>query len=280
MFCTEKEKVLVLVKTYPTISAKYVETVCTAGITETGEWRRLYPIPFRGMEAGEQYKKYQWITCSTYKTKSDPRLESRHIEGEIHPAEFVGCENKWETRRRLILDRLPVSRNLSDAIHAAKTANVSLILFKPRQILDFVCERNDTPVDEKRFESAKQKLKELSLYEQNDWQQTFNFSQMVPYKFSYSFCDDVGKTSKLQILDWETGALFWNCLNAPGGNEEKACKMVRDKYMPFADTKRYDTYFYLGTTRQHHYRALNPWQIIGVAPFPAITHRQPELELG
>lgn len=279
MFSTERERVLVLVKTYPTVSAKYVETVCTAGITETGEWRRLYPIPFRGMEAVEQYKKYQWITCSTYKAKSDPRLESRHIEGEIQPQEFIGSENKWELRRRLVLDRLPVFQNLSEAILAAKAKDVSLILFKPDQILDFVCERNDTVVDEKRFESAKQRLKEHSLYEQNDWRQTFKFSQAVPYKFSYSFCDKVGKLSKLQILDWETGVLFWNCLKAPGGNEEKACEMVSGKYMPFADTKKYDTYFYLGTTRQHHYRAPNPWQIIGVAPFPVVTHRQLDLNL-
>ena len=33
-----KTKVLITVKTYPTVSTKYDELVCTAGITESGEY--------------------------------------------------------------------------------------------------------------------------------------------------------------------------------------------------------------------------------------------------
>ncbi len=40
-------KVLITVKTYPTLSAKYDELVCTAGFREDGTWIRLYPVPFR-----------------------------------------------------------------------------------------------------------------------------------------------------------------------------------------------------------------------------------------
>ena len=40
-------KVLITVKTYPTLSAKYDELVCTAGFKEDGTWIRLYPVPFR-----------------------------------------------------------------------------------------------------------------------------------------------------------------------------------------------------------------------------------------
>ena len=40
-------KVLITVKTYPTISAKYDELVCTAGFREDGTWVRIYPVPFR-----------------------------------------------------------------------------------------------------------------------------------------------------------------------------------------------------------------------------------------
>ncbi|MYF20247.1 MAG: hypothetical protein F4218_06430 [Synechococcus sp. SB0677_bin_5] len=32
------------VKTYPTLSQKYGETVCTAGVREDGSWMRLYPL--------------------------------------------------------------------------------------------------------------------------------------------------------------------------------------------------------------------------------------------
>ena len=43
----EKKRIYILVKTYPTISEKYAELVCTAGILEDGSWIRLYPMPFR-----------------------------------------------------------------------------------------------------------------------------------------------------------------------------------------------------------------------------------------
>ncbi|MDF1814754.1 MAG: hypothetical protein P1V20_21290, partial [Verrucomicrobiales bacterium] len=42
-----KERILITVKTYPTLSTKYAELVCTAGVNENGEWRRIYPIQFR-----------------------------------------------------------------------------------------------------------------------------------------------------------------------------------------------------------------------------------------
>ncbi|MDX2128367.1 MAG: hypothetical protein SFU91_04955 [Chloroherpetonaceae bacterium] len=40
-------KVLIFLKTYPTLSVKYDELVCTAGFREDGTWIRLYPVPFR-----------------------------------------------------------------------------------------------------------------------------------------------------------------------------------------------------------------------------------------
>ena len=39
--------VLITVMTYPHPSQRHQELVCTAGITEAGEWVRLYPIDYR-----------------------------------------------------------------------------------------------------------------------------------------------------------------------------------------------------------------------------------------
>ena len=76
MIGRHKEKILVLVKTYPTKSNKYVETVCTAGIREDGSWVRIFPIPFRRLEDYQRFKKYQWIECTLYKSEKDKRPES------------------------------------------------------------------------------------------------------------------------------------------------------------------------------------------------------------
>lgn len=45
------ERILITVKTYPTLSAKYGELVCTAGLREDGSWIRIYPVPFRLLDA-------------------------------------------------------------------------------------------------------------------------------------------------------------------------------------------------------------------------------------
>jgi hypothetical protein len=41
---TQKEKILITVKAYPTLSGKYGELVCIAGIREDGSWVRIYPM--------------------------------------------------------------------------------------------------------------------------------------------------------------------------------------------------------------------------------------------
>ena len=69
-------KVLITVKTYPTLASKYDELVCTAGFLEDGSWIRIYPIPFRKLDYDNQYKKYDWIEIDLIRNTSDFRLES------------------------------------------------------------------------------------------------------------------------------------------------------------------------------------------------------------
>ena len=52
---TKREKILILVKTYPNRSNKYIETVCTAGIREDGSWVRIFPVQFRLYADDQKY---------------------------------------------------------------------------------------------------------------------------------------------------------------------------------------------------------------------------------
>ena len=72
----KKERVLITVKTYPTLSRKYGETVCTAGVRDDGTWVRIYPVPFRRLDEAEQYRKFDWIECRLARNSSDPRPET------------------------------------------------------------------------------------------------------------------------------------------------------------------------------------------------------------
>jgi len=249
-------KVLITVKTYPTISSKYDELVCTAGFREDGTWVRIYPVPFRKRAYTEQYKKYDWIELDLVKNTSDFRPESFRpstFGTEINVVGHIDTSRNWEERKKVCLGN--IYYNLSELIAEAKDKNIgtSLAVFKPSEILDFYAE----PVE--REWSSKQKA---ALAQQNLFETKFEVVKKSPYKFRFRFKDDQGKESNMMIEDWETGQLFWNCLARHEGNEQKAIQDVRKKYFDdFAMTK--DLHFYLGTTQKNHYVSHNPFMIIG-----------------
>jgi hypothetical protein len=118
----------------------------------------------------------------------------------------------------------------------------------------------------------RQKANQGELFEEETWRKTFSVIPKLPYNFSYRFVDAVGKESTLQVLDWEVGALFWNCVKRHG-SEEVALAKVREKY--FDTFVKKDLHFFLGTTQQFHFVGRNPWVIVGVFPIPHL--KQPEL---
>ena len=73
-------ELMVNCKTYPAVSTKYVETVCTGGVERDGNFVRLYPIPFRFLEKDEQYGRWDVIRVHAYRDSKDARPESRHLE--------------------------------------------------------------------------------------------------------------------------------------------------------------------------------------------------------
>lgn len=267
------ERLLNLVKTYPTLSTKYGETVCTAAIREDGSWVRLYPVPFRRLGETEQYKKYDWIECRIVRNTQDRRPKSyRPVdESELQPIAHIGTQDQWNERRRIVLGKAKVSHALDELIHGAKQNEISLAVFKPAKVIDFIAEREESRVwDPKKLSAMRAHIDQLSLFDDNEWRKTFRVISKLPYKFSYRFEDSNGQRSQLQILDWEIGALFWNCLwRDQHQNEQAAIENVRAKYFDEPTTK--DLHFFLGTTLQFHSVAPNPWLIIGVFPAPYQT---------
>jgi hypothetical protein len=112
----------------------------------------------------------------------------------------------------------------------------------------------------------REKTKQSELFADEAWRETFKLIPKLPYSFSYVFDDADGRQSSMQVLDWEIGQLYWNCLKRAKGNANEALAKVRAKY--FDAFTRTDLHFFLGTTQQFHFRAPNPWVIIGVFPIP------------
>ena len=253
-------KVLIIVKTYPTLSTKYDELVCTAGFREDGTWIRIYPVPYRKRSYTEQYKKYDWIELDLVKNKSDFRAESfrpKSLDTEINVVGHIDTAHNWEERKKRCLGK--IHYNLSELIAEAKDKQqcTSLAVFKPTEILDFYAESVDREWSRKKLVA----LSQLNLFETNK-KGEFEVVKKLPYKFKFRFKDNQGKESNMMIEDWETGQLFWNCLARHEGDENKAIADVRKKYFDdFAKTK--DLHFFLGTTQIHHHVSHNPFMIIG-----------------
>lgn len=256
-----KQRVLIAVKTYPTLSKTYTELVCTAGFREDGSWVRIYPSPFRFLNDTQRYKKYQWIELDLAKNPKDTRPESfrpTNIDA-VELQEAIGTEREWERRRSLIIGKNKIYTNLNEIIVGAKSNEMSLVVFKPTRVLDFTVEAVSDQWELSKKEAAEEALKQGSLFDEAD-KADFKIMPKLPWKFRYKFIDDEGKESTLMIEDWEIGQLYWNCLKVR--TPEQAVSAVRQKYLyDFANTK--DLHFFLGTTREWHQRAPNPYVIIG-----------------
>lgn len=264
----KRERVLITVKTYPTLSKKYGETVCTAGVREDGSWVRLYPVPFRRLEEAEQYKKFDWVECDVVKARNDPRPESHNPTdlNQLHEVGHIGTEDNWRERRQLLLQTCTVHDRLDTVIQGAKANEMSLAVFRPTKIKDFIWEKEDRDWDPKRLAAMRNSSNQGELFAEDQWRNAFKIIPKLPYSFSYRFEDADGTTSTLQILDWEIGALFWNCMRRHGQDETIALEKVRQKYVNQFFQK--DLHFFLGTTQSFHFVGPNPWVIIGVLPIP------------
>jgi hypothetical protein len=252
----EMLRVLITVKTYPIPSSKYDELVCTAGVTETGEFVRLYPINFRDLPFSSQYQKYQWIEVEVEKhTGRDSRKESyRPISDSIRlVGEPVSAKGNWADRARYALAKK--SQSMEDLYEQQEKDKTSLGIFRPKTIHDLLIS-----ADESEWKAGfLNALRQQRLWETR--KASKEPPRKVPFKFHYKFeCDDprCNRNHQMMIEDWELGALYWKCVDG-GSRPEEACVLVRQKFLNQICGSERDTHFYVGTVLAHP----KSWVIIG-----------------
>ena len=274
---SKRKKVLITVKTYPTLSKKYDELVCTAGILDDGSWVRVYPLPFRKLDYEQHYRKYQWLELELEKNPEDSRPESYrvpNIETIKTLGDPIGTAQGWLERRQIIFANTPVFEDLGDLIERAKSNELSLAIFKPTQVDDFTIQEVEREWGAEKLQLLDDKAKQMSLFQsEEEVKKEFMVVPKLPYKFSYTFTDSKGRQSTLMIEDWEVGMLYWHCLKQAEGDESAAVEKVKNKYLK--EFAKKDLYLFLGTTKKYHSWASNPFVIIGVFYPPKET--QPSL---
>jgi hypothetical protein len=258
-------RVLISVKTYPSLSEKYDELVCTAGFLEDGTWIRIFPVPFRKLKYHNRYEKWQWVELDLVKNTSDFRPESfrpANLDKEILILNKVTTNHEWAIRKKITLKN--VCTNLSELIAKAKNKEdkTSLAIVKPKNILDFIWEPCERIWPKNKLDAVYANQAQGSLFDIEETKAIFNVVKKLPFKFSYKFTTDDDIVRTIMIEDWELGALYWKCLAKAKGDENIACRQVKEKYFDWMYKER-DLYFFMGTTKLHHFVAPNPFIIIG-----------------
>ncbi len=234
-----RERILILAKTYPSPSTKYSETSCVAGINEQGVMRRIFPVPFRLIEKGQQFKKWQWVEAKLQKAPADHRKESHRIYVDtIHCAETIESKRNWSERMPWV-SKIPTFTNFDDVEAARKAEGITLALLKPKQLLglDLSDAESADWTDEERATLIQEEM-QGNLFTEEEARQQIKTLRKVPHDFHYRYvCDssEGEKEYRHKIVDWEAGALYWNCKSSHGPQWEVPFREKYENELPGRD---------------------------------------------
>jgi hypothetical protein len=247
------ERLLILCKTYPSPSRKYVETSCVAAMTEAGKLIRIFPVPFRLLDdKAHKFKKWQWIKAKIQKANDDQRPESYRIYVDTIELEGEPLDTKdyWKTRR-FWLNKLPTFPDL-DALEAERQKQgTSLGLLKPSKIEKLELKAAETPnwtEDELSKLMQAQNQGELFAEDRKNIKQL----EKLGHHFYYHYACDK-KHYRNKIVDWEAGELYRKVIKQNDW-EQKFRTRYEDEF------KEKDLMFLMGTI----HRFPDKWLIISV----------------
>jgi len=260
----KKERVLITVKTYPTLSSTYGELVCTAGIRESDlSWVRIYPMPFRSLKEQFKYSKYQWVNLELVKNGNDGRLESYrpiNIHEMVLEEKIPAGPEGWRKRAHFILNPKHLYTSKNSLLKDTRAGTRSIAVFKPSEFLKCTCVADSREWPEEKLEHCRSMLIQPGLFDADYIKETLPVRK-IPYKFKIEFLDIDGIKSNLMIEDWEICQLYWNCIKS-SDSEEDACKKVIQKLESLIQNT--DLHLILGTTKLWHRRGMNPYLVIGL----------------
>ena len=255
----EKKRVLIVVKTYPTPANKGVEVSCTAGITEDGQWIRLFPIPYRFLDSDQRFRKYQRIEVEVAKS-SDSRPESYEVNVESLKviSDPLPTVDGWVARREALKS---LTSHCLCCLKEARDRDMhpTLGFYRPKRISRFIIEKDDPNWSD----SDLGKLSQTSMFDNAPPR----ILEKIPYKFRYEVsCDEQNCPGHRMICtDWELLQAYrkWK-VEYPETWEDK----LRHKF-EYEMIERNDTHLFVGTVRRYPAN----WIIVGLF-YPPLKERE------
>ncbi|MEN0015849.1 MAG: hypothetical protein AAGC46_20960 [Solirubrobacteraceae bacterium] len=265
----EKLTVLVTVKAYPSLSTKYGEGVCVAGVrldTPAREWVRLFPVPFRDMPKSRQFRKWDIIEVEARRHSGDPRIETwRPNVDTVTVGDHVPSDHGWISRTPYIEHFFGPTMCELRRGRVGGGDGASLGLVRPREIKGIVVRAEEERTEKKRSIAAQGSLLAATPKRELD---------QIPWAFHYSYvCEDPAcKGHEQKIADWEIGQAYraWR-LRKP---EKDAIEDVKKKWLGMMGESKRDLSFFVGD--QHQYPG--GFMVLGTF-YPERVKVDPQLDL-
>lgn len=186
-------RVTILVKALPQPSKRYGETVCCAGVTADGTWKRLFPIRFRHLKGESSFNRWDWVKFNYRSPTADRRAASCHVyeesivvDGRLPPKE----------KTRLLKPLIVGSAN-----HAIELGH-SLGLIRPRNTRFIAKPKSRTNIENER-EAFRRAAAQTSLFDEE-------LAELEPSPFEFRFkFEDASGPHDYRNGDWEAHAMFW-----------------------------------------------------------------------
>jgi hypothetical protein len=240
----EIERTLLLCMAYPELSERYEATVCMAGITEEGNFRRIYPVPFDEFVDAD-FEKRRWMEYEI-REKGDYREESYKIYPE---SVEIGNKVDYVNVRDILEERCTTIEELEQE---KQEEDRSLGIVKP--------EVNGLNIDEdeNRRDTAEKCEQQVTLSGE-DVIQFDIIPHYVRYRFNCAGQCNICENSPHNIMceDIESGNLYRN-LSDEYDDESVVEEKMEEKLLDWMVEER-DLYFMMGT---HH--RWKTWLIISL----------------
>lgn len=209
---TPRERAVILVKAWPQPSKRYGETVCCAGVTPQGEWRRLFPIRYRHLTGDSKFSRWDIVEYGWHRPKDDPRKESRRVD---EPSLRILGKMK-EREREGFFDRL-LRRSTAEAYDRGE----SLTLIRPRS-LTFRAKRKSEREMEADFGRRDRALAQKDMFDPD-----LKRLPICPYALRIQYEDSDGGHGGM-CGDWETTWTFMKWRKEYG--EDDAIRRLKERY--------------------------------------------------
>jgi hypothetical protein len=234
-----RERTLLLCMAYPEISQQYGATVCMAGVTESGELRRIYPVPFDTFRE-KNFEKRRWIEYEIAE-KGDYRKESYKIDPD---SVEIGEQESYTAVRKRVADRTATFTELNTRQEADNTS------------LGFVTPRDVSLTLDQEEERARYAAR---FNEQTTLTGGSLDIEVLPHHLRYHFRCGEECSTKHDIMceDIEIGQLYRR-LKRKYTDLETIEEKLQERFVDWMVENR-DLYFMVGTHFQH-----GTWLIISV----------------